>query len=279
MHTSKPILVLGGTGKTGRRIVERLQAQNVPVRIGSRRNQPAFNWYDATTWPAVLNGVEAVYISFQPDLAIPEAFDIIRSFVEKAVQQGVRRLVLLSGRGEEAAERCEQIVMNAGLEWTVLRASWFHQNFSESFFLEGIQQGQVVLPVADVREPFIDAEDIAEVAVAALTQPQHTGRVYELTGPRLLTFAEAVQTIARYTDRSITYETVPLELYLAALQEQGTPSELVALLAYLFSEVLDGRNASLTPDVAHLLGRPPIDFDTYAQRTAASGLWNSSLTV
>ncbi len=279
MHTCKPILVLGGTGKTGHRIVERLQAQNVPVRIGSRRNQPAFDWYDATTWPAVLNGVEIAYISFQPDLAIPEAFDIIRSFVDRAVQQGVRRLVLLCGRGEEAAERCEQIVMNAGLEWTVLRASWFHQNFSESFFLEGIQQGQLVLPVADVREPFIDAEDIAEVAVAALTQPQHTGRVYELTGPRLLTFAEAVQTITRYTDRSITYETIPLESYLSALQQQGTPSELVALLAYLFSEVLDGRNASLTPDVAHLLGRPPIDFDTYAQRTAASGLWNPSLSV
>lgn len=279
MHISKPILVLGGTGKTGHRIVERLQAQSVPIRIGSRRNLPTFDWYDATTWPAVLSGVEAVYISFQPDLAIPESFDIIRSFVEKTVQQGVRRLVLLSGRGEEAAERCEQIVMNAGLEWTVLRASWFHQNFSESFFLEGIQQGQLVLPVADVREPFIDAEDIAEVAVAALTQAQHTGRLYELTGPRLLTFAEAIQTIARYTERSITYETIPLESYLSALQQQGTPSELVPLLAYLFSEVLDGRNASLTPDVAQILGRPPIDFDAYAQRTAASGLWTPSLTV
>lgn len=277
MHISNPILVLGGTGKTGHRIVERLQNQNFPVRIGSRRNQPAFDWYDATTWPAVLSGVEAVYISFQPDLAIPEAFDIIRSFVEKAVQAGIRRLVLLSGRGEETAERCEQIVMNAGVEWTVLRASWFHQNFSESFFLEGIQQGQLVLPIADVGEPFIDAEDIAEVAVAALTQPQHTGRVYELTGPRLLTFAEAVQTIARYTDRSISYETIPLESYLSALQDLGTPPEMIALLTYLFSEVLDGRNASLTPDVAQILGRPPIAFDTYAERTAASGLWTPSV--
>ncbi|WP_233208008.1 hypothetical protein [Siphonobacter sp. BAB-5405] len=137
----------------------------------------------------------------------------------------------------------------------------------------------MVLPVADVREPFIDAEDIAEVAVAALTQPQHTGRVYELTGPRLLTFAEAVQTIARYADRSITYETIPLDSYLAALQEQGTPPELVALLAYLFSEVLDGRNASLTPDVERVLGRPAIDFDHYAQRTAALGVWAKPLTV
>lgn len=277
MHISNPILVLGGTGKTGHRIVERLHNQNFPVRIGSRRNQPAFDWYDATTWPAVLSGVKAVYISFQPDLAIPEAFDIIRSFVEKAVQAGIRRLVLLSGRGEEAAERCEQIVMNAGVEWTVLRASWFHQNFSESFFLESIQQGQLVLPVADVGEPFIDADDIAEVAVAALTQPQHTGRVYELTGPRLLTFAEAVQTIARYTDRSISYETIPLESYLSALQDLGTPPEMIALLAYLFSEVLDGRNASLTPDVAQILGRPPIAFDAYAERTAASGLWTPSV--
>ncbi|OZI07322.1 NmrA family transcriptional regulator [Siphonobacter sp. BAB-5385] len=279
MHISNPILVLGGTGKTGHRIVERLQAQGFPVRIGSRHNQPAFDWYDPTTWPAVLNGVEVVYISFQPDLAIPEAFDSIHSFVEKAVQAGVRRLVILSGRGEEAAERCEQIVMNAGVEWTVLRASWFHQNFSESFFLEGIQQGQLVLPVADVREPFIDAEDIAEIAVAALTQPQHTGRVYELTGPRLLTFAEAVQTIARYADRPIRYDSIPLPLYLSALEDLGTPPEMVALLAYLFSEVLDGRNASLTTDVERVLGRPAIDFDHYAQRTAALGVWAKPLTV
>ncbi|WP_233208009.1 SDR family oxidoreductase [Siphonobacter sp. BAB-5405] len=146
MHISNPILVLGGTGKTGHRIVERLQNQGFPVRIGSRHNQPAFDWYDPTTWPAVLNGVEVVYISFQPDLAIPEAFDSIHSFVEKAVQAGVRRLVILSGRGEEAAERCEQIVMNAGVEWTVLRAAGFIKILAKVFFWKVYSRGKWCCP-------------------------------------------------------------------------------------------------------------------------------------
>ena len=188
-NTLKPVtLVLGGTGKTGRRVAERLASRGVSTRIASRSVDPCFDWNDQGTWDAALDGVKAAYITYAPDLAIPGAADAIRSFVEKAVAQGVQRLVLLSGRGEEEAQRCERIVADAGVEWTIVRASWFNQNFSEGEFLGMVLDGAITLPAADVPEPFVDVNDIADVAVAALTEDGHNGEIYEVTGPRMLTF-------------------------------------------------------------------------------------------
>ena len=132
--TNSPILVLGATGKTGRRIVQRLSEKGHAVRKGSRQSDPPFDWGDQGTWDAVLDGVTAAYISYAPDLAIPGATDAIGAFVERAVEHGVRRLVLLSGRGEEEAQQCERIIQRADIEWTVVRCSWFCQNFSEGRF-------------------------------------------------------------------------------------------------------------------------------------------------
>jgi uncharacterized protein YbjT (DUF2867 family) len=272
---TKPVLVLGGTGKTGRRIVERLTARNVPVRVGSRNAQPPFEWDKQETWAPALTGVDAVYISFYPDLAVPGAVDVIRALTRAAVTSGVRRLVLLSGRGEHEAERCEDIVRAAGLEWTILRASWFSQNFSESYLLDPVMAGEVVLPAGDVGEPFVDADDIADVAVAALTEARHAGQLYELTGPRLWTFAQAVAEIARVTGRSIRYTEIAVDDYAAELVRLQVPGEFVGLLKYLFSEVLDGRNARVADGVSRALGRPARDFSDYVRDTAATGVWNA----
>ena len=163
-------LVLGGTGKTGRRVVERLASRGVPTRIASRAVDPSFDWGDQSTWDAVLDGVTAAYVSYAPDVAIPGATDTIRAFVERAVERGVQRLVLLSGRGEQEAQLCERIVQSAGIEWTVVRASWFCQNFSEGEFLDMVLAGEIALPAGDVGEPFVDVDDIADVVVAALTE-------------------------------------------------------------------------------------------------------------
>ena len=272
-NTQDMTLVLGGTGKTGRRVVERLKARGVPVRAGSRSAELPFEWQDPTTWAPVLQDVAAVYITYYPDLAVPGAADTIRAFVDQAVQSGVRRLVLLSGRGEEEAQRCERIVQDAGVEWTILRSSWFSQNFSEAFMRDLVLGGMVALPAGDVREPFIDAGDIADVAVAALTEPGHAGQLYELTGPRLLTFAEAVGEIARATDREIAYAPIPREAFVSALVEQDVPDDFVDLLSYLFNEVLDGRNAHLTDGVQRALGRAPRNFTDYVQDASATGAW------
>ncbi len=276
MTTPKPILVTGATGKTGARIVARLRSAGRSVRIGSRSATPAFDWEDRSTWAAALDGVSAVYIAFQPDLAVPGALETVTAFFAQAVAGGVRRLVLLSGRGEVEAEQAEEALKTSGADWTILRASWFSQNFSEAAFLDAVLSGEVALPVGPVPEPFIDVEDIADVAVAALTEPGHSGRLYVLTGPRALTFEAATREIAAAAGRDIRFAAVPAEAYRAALIEFQQPPEVVDLVLYLLTTVLDGRNTPTADGVQQALGRPPRDFSDYVQRTAATGVWGGS---
>jgi uncharacterized protein YbjT (DUF2867 family) len=272
-------LVLGGSGKTGRRVLERLGARGVPARAGSRSGEPPFDWDDRATWAPALRDVRAAYVSFYPDLAIPGASELVGAFARLAVERGVERLVLLSGRGEEEAQRSEQALLAAGAESTIVRASWFAQNFSEGFFLDAVLDGVVALPVGDMREPFVDAEDIADVAVAALTEGGHAGRLYEVTGPRLLTFAEAVAEIADATGRELRFVSLSIEEYTSALAQYELPEDVVALMGYLFTEVLDGRNAKLADGIRQALGRAPRDFGDYARDAAASGVWNAPRTA
>jgi uncharacterized protein YbjT (DUF2867 family) len=271
---TKTTLVLGGTGKTGSRLAQRLKDRQQTVRLGSRRGTPPFDWNDATTWPAALKGVDSVYLSYYPDLAAPGATEAIAAITPMAVKSGVRRLVLLSGRNEPEAQRCEEIVRQSGVEWTVIRASWFAQNFSEGYLLEPLLAGEVALPAGNVGEPFIDTDDIADVAVAALTEDGHVGKLYEVTGPRLLTFAEAIAEIAKASGRPIRYRQLSLPDFRAALERDQVPREFVDLLMYLFGEVLDGRSSSVTSGVQQALGRPPRDFSEYVRKTAATGVWN-----
>jgi uncharacterized protein YbjT (DUF2867 family) len=274
----KMTLVLGGTGKTGRRVAERLKARGMPTRVGSRSGQPPFDWENPDTWAPALEGVESVYVSYYPDLAIPGAPDAVRSFTELAVRTGVRRLVLLSGRGEEEAQSAEvalrEVGEMTGVEWTIVRCAWFDQNFDENYLLEPILAGEVALPSGNVPEPFVDADDIADVAVAALTEEGHAGEVYELTGPRLLTMEEAVGEISKATGREIRFVPVSLEKYEAVLAEADVPPEFLSFLTYLFGTVLDGRNAYLADGVRRALGREPKDFADYARDAAATGVWD-----
>ncbi|HSL66377.1 MAG TPA: NAD(P)H-binding protein [Gaiellaceae bacterium] len=275
MTIDRDVLVLGGTGKTGRRVVERLTGRGVPTRVGSRAGEPAFDWERPATWAPAVRGAGAVYLSYFPDLAVPGAVDAVRELASLALDAGARRLVLISGRGEEEAERAERVVQESGAEWTVVRCSWFAQNFSEGYLLEPVLAGVLALPAGDVPEPFVDADDIADVAVAALTDDGHAGEVYELTGPTSLTFAEAVEEIARAAGRDVRYVAVPLEEYMG-LAADTVPPAYLALLAYLFREVLDGRNAIPADGVRRALGREPRDFREYARRAAATGVWDAA---
>jgi uncharacterized protein YbjT (DUF2867 family) len=277
-HT-KPTLVIGGTGKTGRRVAERLEQRGIPTRIGSRSADPSFDWEDSDTWAGALEGARAAYISYYPDIAIPGAVESVTALAARALEHDVRRLVLLSGRGEEEAQRAERAVRESGADWTIVRCSWFSQNFSEGFFAEPVAAGEIVLPATSVPEPFIDVEDIADVAALALAEDGHEGQVYELTGPRMLTFEEAVGEIAGATGREIRYVPVSLEEYAAGAREQGEPVEIVGFLTYLFGEVLDGRNAVLTDGVQRALGRAPRDFSEFAREAAAAGVWNDPASV
>jgi uncharacterized protein YbjT (DUF2867 family) len=276
--TSELTLVLGGTGKTGRRVAQRLESLDRRVRIGSRSADPPFDWNDAATWDDALRDVTAAYVTYYPDLAFPGAVETVGAFAEAAVKAEVRRLVLLSGRGEPEAQRAEEVVAASGADVTVVRASWFAQNFSEHFLLQPVLDGTIALP-GDVAEPIIDADDVADVAVAALTQDGHAGRVYEVTGPRLLTFGEMAAELTAATGREVRFVEVTPEEYAAGAAAAGVPAEEIEGLTELFTSILDGHNAYVADGVEQALGRPPRDFSDYVRRTANTGVWDRDVAA
>lgn len=275
-HTSESplVLVTGGTGKTGRRVARRLAEKGVATRIASRSGSVALDWHEPASWVPALAGVTSVYLAYSPDLAIPGATDTIRAFVAQAKAQGVEQIVLLSGRGEEEAQASERVVAASGLRWTVVRSGWFAQNFSEGEFVHMVLNGDITLPARNVPEPWIDINDLADVAIAALTEPGHDGEIYEVTGPRAITLNEIATMISEATGRPVTYRDVPQESFLEDLKMAGLPDDLVWLLGYLFETVLDGRNSKVSDGVQRALGRPPADFRDFSQRLAARGVWD-----
>jgi uncharacterized protein YbjT (DUF2867 family) len=272
-------LVLGGNGKTGRRVAERLGARGVPVRIGSRAAEPPFDWEDPATWGPPLRDVTAVYLTYQPDLAFPGAAERVRSFVELAVASGVQRIVLLSGRNEPEAVESEETVKRSGLEWTIVRSSFFAQDFSEAFWLEPILERELAFPAGDTAEAFIDADDIADIVASALTEDRHVGQLYEVTGPRLLTFAEAVDEISKATGREIRYVPITAEEYASAMADAGVPADEVAAYTDLFTMILDGRSEYVSDGVQQALGRKPRDFSEFVRAATAAGAWAANERV
>lgn len=280
MTKQSNILVIGGTGKTGRKVVAGLNRQNQNVRIGSRSSDPAFDWHDPATWPKALADMDKVYIVYYPDLAVPGALEAIKGLTEEAKKAGVKKAVLLSGKGEKEAERCEQVVAGSGLDYTLVRASWFNQNFSESFLLDPILAGYMALPMPDAKIPFVDTGDIAEVVVKVLLDDAHNGKTYEITGPSAMTFEEAVKEIATSTGKEIKYQPVSLEAYNSMMKSAGVPSDYIWLFDYLFREVLSKEeNQAVSADVEKVLGRKARGFSEFARETAKTGVWSPSVSV
>jgi len=269
------ILVIGGTGKTGRRVVEQLQNKGIEPEIGSRQATPGFDWDDKNTWVEALNGIEKMYVTYYPDLAVPGAKEAIESLTFLAKELGVKKMVLLSGKGEIEAEACEKIVMDSGIDYTIVRASWFNQNWSESFFLEPILSGEVALPMSDVLIPFVDANDIAEVAATVLLDDTYNSEIIEVTGPELITFRDIVNIISKTSNRKLNFYDVTLEQYIDGMKQMQIPDDVVWLIEYLFSHVLTNpKNQRVVNDIERVLGRKAKTFSEYAQKTAETGIWN-----
>jgi uncharacterized protein YbjT (DUF2867 family) len=273
--TTAPVLIIGGSGKTGRRVDALLRQRGIATRPVSRSTTPAFDWHRPEDWAAALHGVSRAYVTYQPDLAVEGAAEAIAELSRLARQKGLERLVLLSGRGEPAAQRAEQALQASGVPWTIVRASWFNQNFSEGYLMDGVLAGEIALPAGAVPEPFIDADDIAEVAAAALTDERHVNRVYEVTGPRALTFADAVGEIAAELGRPIRYVQLPADDFVISMRAYA-PEDIVQLLHELFTVVLDGRNTRVMHGVQEALGRPARDFSEFVRKTAAAGTWSTA---
>lgn len=270
-------LVLGATGKTGRRVAARLRLRGTRVRTASRSSRTRFDWSDPDGWEAALRGVTAVYV-VPPTVPGP-----VHEFVARAEEAGVRRLVLLSGHGSDTwgdsafgldMRSAEEAVRGSALEWTVLRPSNFDQNFDEDLFHAPLVAGELALPAGAVPEPFIDLEDVADVAAAVLTETgRHAGRIYELTGPRALTFGEATELISRASGLPIAYKQVSPDEYVAALVEEGWGEGDARHVAEMFVLMERGVLAGTTDGVATVLGRAPRTFEDYVARAAAAGAW------
>jgi uncharacterized protein YbjT (DUF2867 family) len=268
-----PILIIGGAGKTGGRVNALLHARGIATRPVSRSTPIPFDWTRPESWAAALDGVSKAYVTYQPDLAVEGSTEAIAELSRLALRKGLEQAVLLSGRGEPGAQRAEAMLQASGVPWTIVRASWFDQNFSEGYLLDSVLAGEIAVPAGPVPEPFIDVDDIADVVVAALTDQRHVNKLYEVTGPRALTFADAVKEIATATGRPIRFVQSTPEEFAAAMRPYVSEADMHLLLD-LFTVVLDGRNVHVMHGVEEALGRPARDFSDYVRRTAASGVWS-----
>jgi uncharacterized protein YbjT (DUF2867 family) len=273
-HSKQTTLILGGTGKTGRRVAERLTAGGVRVRSASRTGAHRFDWHDQSTWAPVLEGAEAMYVAYPPDIAAPTSGPHLRAMAEQAVASGVRKIVLVSGRGEPQCYPAERAVRESGAAFTIVRCAFFAQNFSEGLMLGPVLEGELAFPAGNIAEPFVDIDDTADVVVATLTDKTHEGRIYELSGPRLLTFAEAMACIGQALGRDIRYVPISSEAYATTLS-QFVPADQVAFVKELFEFILDGHNAYLSEGVQQALGRKPRDFTEFVRDAAAAGAWRT----
>lgn len=274
----KKILVIGGTGKTGSRVAKNLSQSGHDVRIAGRKTNPAFDWENPDTYDAALKDMDRAYIVYYPDLAVPGARDAIQTLTDKALKAGLDKVVLLSGKGEKEAEACEQIVADSGLNFTIVRASWFNQNFSEGAFLEFIQNGAVALPMPEAEIPFVDADDIAEVAAKILLDDSYNGETVTVTGPRKMTYKEAVEIMAAETGKEIVYQPISMKEFKDGMKAAGLPDSYIWLFSYLFEEVLGNPdNQVVSDDVQKVLGREATDFRDYVAKTIKTGVWNQGV--
>ena len=272
---SQPILVVGANGKTGSRVVARLEDKGIAVRRGSRNADIPFDWEASETWAPALTGNKKAYVTYFPDLAFPGAVEKLEALTKVAKDTGLEHIVLLSGRGEHFASIGEDIVRNSGLPFTIVRAAWFAQNFSEGYLRDPILGGVLPMPGGDIVEPIIDIDDIADVVVATLTEDGHVGERYEVTGPRLMTFAEMAGVLTQTLGRPIQHIPISFEDFHTNVAASG--DDFVAdVFTQIARETLDGRNAYVTDGVERALGRKPRDFAQFAEAVASRGVWDSA---
>ena len=262
------LLLLGGTGKVGRRLAERLEAQGHTARAVGRNSTPRFDWRDESTWAPALDGVDGVFI-VGPGSA-SDWSTRLEHFLATAAEQRVRHAMLLSARGVEflpdgAVARAEAALRRGPLAWTIVRPTHFAQNFTEAMFVPG-DDGAFFAPVADGREPFIDVNDIADVAAVALTDEGYDGRILELSGPRAIDFDEAARILSEVSGRAISYVSESDVAHIARLRGQGLPEGYIEWRMAMLRGIASGADAYLSSDVEAVLGRSATSFEEWARR-------------
>jgi uncharacterized protein YbjT (DUF2867 family) len=276
-----PLLVVGATSNNGAALLRRLDCAGVPARAASRRPEavkaPAaelvpFDLHAPETFLGTVEGVERMY------LIVPERLRdvtrLTRRFLEFAAGAGVRRVVYLSGLGMEELEHApprqvEHIVTGMFPEWCLLRPNWFMQNFSHGRFHDDIvRHDRIVAPVGDARVSFIDVEDVAAAAQAALTATDGHNAAFPLTGSASLTFGEVAEKISEVAGRKIAYQALDMEDP-DLLVKMGIPGANPVMVATLYNRVRRGAEAAIRDGLPTLTGTTPGTFAEFAKRNAA----------
>ncbi|NEA36427.1 NAD(P)H-binding protein [Streptomyces sp. SID13031] len=282
MTTTTPILIIGGKGKTGRRVAEQLDARGVPYQLASRSSEQRFDWYDETTWSPTVAGIDTAYLA--PPVG-PTGLTRAGEFIKQAAAEGLRRVVLLSGRGVgspgrdfavyESSVELENAVRDSGADWTIVRPAWFAQNFSEDFLLDYVLGGEIRVAAGNGGEAWIDTNDIGDVMTAVLLDERHTGEAYSLSGPRTLTMAEVAAELSAVSGRPIRYVDLEQEQFVAELVGYGQPLEDAEAVRDLFAVIRNHRSEYVSEGVQQILGRAPRDFADWARETAQTGVWSA----
>jgi uncharacterized protein YbjT (DUF2867 family) len=271
--TTDQVLVLGATGKTGSRVAGRLSMHGASVRTAARSGADVhFDWDNQATWEEALRGATGLYL-VSPILRIDFA-GLVGQFLDQAEQAGVRHVTYLSAYGmefapAEVALRAVELDLAArgSLTSTVIRPTWFMEDFSETF-LQPVND-EIVVPAGDGTEAFVSAEDIAAVAAVTLTEPEkHAGHAYAPTGPQALTMAEAAAMISAAAGRTITYRDADREQWIAAMISTGVPAEYAQVLRPLTATLASGNGARPNSDVLDVTGTAPVTFAEFAAKTA-----------
>ena len=269
------ILVLGATGKTGARVARQLLQRGVPVRRAARGGADVhFDWNDASTFASAVQGVAGIYL-VSPVMRTDFA-SVVAQFLDEAERTGVRHVTYLSAHGiehapPEVALRAVELDLAArtSLIHSIVRPAWFMQNFSETF-LKPVND-TIVVPCGIGAEAFVDADDIAAVAVATLCHPaRHAGQAYAPAGPEALTFEEAAAHLSDVAGRRIAYRDIDRDAWIAAMTQAGVPAEYGEVLRMLTETVASGRGSRPNDDVLTATGVPPTRFKDFAARTAAA---------
>ncbi len=281
--THHDVLVLGGTGKTGRRVVQQLLDRGASVRTAARRPDGTdpraaavrFDWADDSTHDAALDGVGAVYV-IPPEFVVDHR-DLSSAFFRRAADRGATRVVFLSARGVDANDEIPlrqvelSLFATPGLDASVVRPSWFAQNFTEGIFAAALAEGVLAVPAGDGLEPFVDADDIAEVAAALLLDRsgRFTGRAVDLSGSQAYTFARAAELLAPVAGREVRYVDLDPAEFVAGATAAGVPADYAGMLAGLFEVIRNGWDAHVSDGVEQVLGRPARSLEQWVESVVA----------
>lgn len=271
-------LVIGGTGTTGSRVARKLRDQGSPAWIASRRgnrDHVRFDWHDSATHRDALAGVDAVYLVAPIGEADPEP--IMTPFLERAVREGVGRAVLLSASavdpGTPGLGMVHNQVRDLFNEWAVLRPSWFMDNFTgDHLHAQAARKfGEIVSATGEGRVGFVAADDIADVAVAALTDPVPHNTDHIITGPEALSYDDVAAILGEVTGRPIRHRSVSTTELARRWTDRGMPPAFARLLTDLDAAIAAGAEDRTTPVVAEVTGHEPRLFRNVVAATLHRG--------